>query len=264
MTLYTEKEIGSEFKLVSEGPVILGGDPMLADTSLTRSEIELDSFLIASQPVMLCEYLEFLNELAATDGIDAALARSPRQTADSGQYAERAADGGLRFPDVDAEGDVWHPRMPVFGISWHDADAYCQWYSRTRGRVVRLPTEQEWEKAARGVDGRLFPWGSRFDSSLCNIVGSRSSRPAPVTVDEFPTDVSVYGARGMAGNIREWTATPIDEGTGDQKRKTLVFRGGGWGSPTLQARICARGWSESFAVTAIRGFRLAADPRRMP
>ena len=107
-----------------------------------------------------------LNDLARTAGIEAAEERAPRRA--SAAHLVRDA-AGLTLPEVDADGDRWDARMPVCGISWHDAVAYCAWRSEREGTEYRLPAEAEWEKAARGVDGRWFPWGNRFDPSLCNM-----------------------------------------------------------------------------------------------
>src|SRR5262249_24652586 len=153
--------------------------------------------------------------------------RAPRPAALAPPYLVRRGDA-LELPDVDPEGDRWDARQPVFGVSWHDAVAYCRWRTERDGREHRLPDDAEWEKAARGVDGRWYPWGTRFAHSLCNIRGSRRERAAPVPVDEFPTDVSVYGVRGMGGNMRDWTATEVIEGEGAGVRVLRVLRGGAW------------------------------------
>ena len=97
--------------------------------------------------------------------------------------------------------------MPVTAISWHDADAYARWRAERDGLPYRLATVAEWRRAAGGVDGRPYPWGHRFDPSLANVRGSRPGVALIATVDEFPTDVSVYGVRSMGGNGLEWTAT---------------------------------------------------------
>ena len=67
--------------------------------------------------------------------------------------------------------------LPVFGVNWHDAVAYCHWRSEQEGRVYRLPTEAEWEKAARGADARFFPWGNRFDATFSKTRDSREPGP---------------------------------------------------------------------------------------
>src|SRR5262249_35486512 len=136
--------------------------------------------------------------------------------------------GGLKMPEVDEDGDRWDPRLAAFGMSWHDAVAYCRWRSQRDGVDYRLASGQGWGKAGRGVDGRCFPWGSQFDPSLCNMSQSRRERPAPVPVDEFPRDRSVYGVRGLAGNVRDWTGSEETEGTGDTRRVSRVNRGGNW------------------------------------
>lgn len=87
---------------------------------------------------------------------------------------------------------------PAANINWHDADKYC------RALNKRLPTEMEWEKAARGPDGNLFPWGNKFDKNKANTGFSRLSSTTPVGT--FPGDVSFYNVYDMAGNVSEWTS----------------------------------------------------------
>jgi formylglycine-generating enzyme required for sulfatase activity len=98
---------------------------------------------------------------------------------------------GERFPQE-------KERYPVVNVNWFEADAYCRWIGR------RLPTEAEWEKAARGPDGNLYPWGNRFDETLGNV--SLAGRGGAAPVGRFPGDRSVYGVYDLAGNVMEWTA----------------------------------------------------------
>ena len=107
----------------------------------------------------------------------------------------------------DDEGVPWLPDGPVFMVNWHGALVYAAWLAKQTGRAYRLPGELEYEKRARGVDARAFPWGDAFDPSRACMRLSHADgglRPAPVT--EFPADESPYGVRGLAGNIVEWCA----------------------------------------------------------
>ncbi|MFC2172703.1 SUMF1/EgtB/PvdO family nonheme iron enzyme [Acidobacteriota bacterium] len=237
--LYSDAEIGEGYVYVPAGPFIQGGDEETRGWCLPHAEPQIESFFISILPVALNEYLEFLNDVAKKD-IDEALKLSPRQHAEGGSFLEKTSDGRLRLPEMDADGDRWDPRFPAFLISWHDAQAYCTWRSEKDGREVRLPTESEWEKAARGVDGRWFPWGNRFDPSLCNMKLSKRGRTAPCTVDEDPTDVSIYGMRGMGGNVRDWTSTEEIEGEGEEARHSRVVRGGSWDSTSFLCRCASR------------------------
>lgn len=116
-------------------------------------------------------------------------------------------------------------RYPVTGMSWEDAQAFCQWSG------CRLPTEQEWEKAARGTDGRAFPWGNTWTpGKYCNSKEAGLGRPAPV--DHYPLGVSPYGIWDLCGNTWEWTAEK-------------VLRGGSWNWTVDYIQIVHRNWLQS-------------------
>jgi iron(II)-dependent oxidoreductase len=122
-----------------------------------------------------------------------------------------------------------HAEYPVVFASWRDASAYCRWHN------ARLPSIAEWEKAARGEDGRLFPWGASFDPAQANILGpdrhdEKNRAPKQIAtwaVDDprLAGDASPYGALGMAGNVSEWTSTPSPD-----EPDLMLVAGGSWDS----------------------------------
>jgi formylglycine-generating enzyme required for sulfatase activity len=137
-------------------------------------------------------------------------------------------------------------QQPVNGVSWHEADAYSRWLAETSSLPIRLPTEAEWEKAARGTDGRTYPWGNDWDASRANYCDKRCKAEAenddgyaytsPVGI--FAEGASPYGAVDMAGNVWEWTGDWYDSGyyatspernpIGPDGGSEHVLRGGAW------------------------------------
>jgi iron(II)-dependent oxidoreductase len=116
----------------------------------------------------------------------------------------------------------FHDNYPVVGVSWYEADLFCRWMGKG------LPTEMEWELAARGTDGRRYPWGNTFDSSRANL---DSGYPSPV--GSYPDGASPYGVLDMAGNVFEWTGTQLNG--------NYIVRGGGWSKYYFRGRVTDRG-----------------------
>jgi formylglycine-generating enzyme required for sulfatase activity len=125
--------------------------------------------------------------------------------------------------------------MPVFNVDWWDAYAYAKWAGK------RLPTEQEWEKAARGTKAFIYPWGNVFDNKRANLGGDYVEQPGPNSkgtvdgfvwwgpVDKFKQDISPLGVVGMAGNLSEWTAS-WEEVPAGSKPEHPIIRGGSFHS----------------------------------
>ena len=249
--------LGEDDRYVPAGWFISGGD-QVASAMMPRRRLWCSGFVMHRFPVTNTEYLAFLNDLLVWGKEDEALRWVPRERAGStGKPGEliygRDTDG--RFILVpDGDGDQWELGWPVLKIGWSGAMAYARWRSIKTGEAWRLPGEFEWEKAARGVDGRLFPWGDFLDPTFCCMQNSHPpERRLPAVVDSFPVDVSSYGVRGMGGNARDWCLDPwrsegrsvADGGMapppltdGDAERR--VCRGGAWWQRAEHARIAAR------------------------
>lgn len=248
--LRTEAEVGQGFVHVPSGPFVVGGDELNPAAGPRRVEIVAD-YAIAMFPVTVAQYLDFLNELARVSP-EAARGRVPRRH-DGGEPLWRLGPDGLyRLPDPDAGGSRWHPACPVTCVSWHDAQAYASWLGRRAGLPLRLPTSAEWEKAARGVDGRVYPWGSRFDPDYCTTAEASAAAPHPEPVGSFQMDRSPYGVRDMAGGVAEWCG-----GWFDAKRSQQPLRGLGFEATEFECRLTYVRGQRPDRVLPYAGFRLA-------
>jgi len=217
-------------------------DGELAVEPVRCARLWCDGFSMQVNPVTHGDYIEFLDDLVASGRRDEAEALQPRLQDDAALY-RLTADGTFDF-------DTSHPLArsycrrdaPVICVDWFGARAYARWSSERTGQSWDLPSELEWEKAARGVDGRIHPWGSRRDPTLTCLRTSHEDEPRPATIHDFPRDVSPYGIRHLAGNVREWCAdeysryglsrgprvSRIDTMSAEAERR--VVRGGSWGS----------------------------------
>ena len=252
--LLTDAEIGPDWVYVPGGQFQSGGDPGALEATPARM-VHVDGFLLRRRPLSLADYADFINALQPRDP-DQARARAPR--AASGVHHEGGSyfafvDGRWIVPEVDSDGDRWDARWPLLGVSWDDAMACAAWAAEERGEPVTVPTALQLEKAMRGVDGRIWPWGDRFDSTLAKIRSSRPGRPQPEPVGAFTTDVSIYGMADACGSIRELCGDP--DWRGDPSRRPV--KGASWNHLPDAARCASALGTSQWNVSAFMGFRLA-------
>ena len=153
---------------------------------------------------------------------------------------------------------------PVVGVSYQDAVAYCSWLGEQANEDYRLPTEAEWELAARGKDGRMYPWGNEFDPWRCNTKESGKGDTTPVG-NYSPGGDSVWGLTDMTGNVYEWTNTlfkgypydPHDSRENISANATIVIRGGAWYYSRKLARCASREHVQPDYTSPAVGFRIA-------
>jgi formylglycine-generating enzyme required for sulfatase activity/predicted MPP superfamily phosphohydrolase/energy-coupling factor transporter ATP-binding protein EcfA2 len=164
----------------------------------------------------------------------------------------------------------WHeskwnrPNFPVVGVSWYEAAAYAAWLSKTTGKTYNLPSEAQWEKAARGIDSREYPWGDKYNHTLCNSRECQLERTNPVGI--FPKGASPYGCLDMAGNVWEWCAdwyrsnyhkqSPKRNPKGPKSRSSRVLRGGCWIRGASDCRSASRDGGYPALRLGYVGFRL--------
>jgi serine/threonine protein kinase/formylglycine-generating enzyme required for sulfatase activity len=213
--LLEEHRVPEGFVYVPGGETIVFGGERTTFT-LDEQRVTVGHFLISRREVTVHEYREFLDELA-TEGSD------PRG------FVPRLNEATLLWPEPEP-GSPWGLGQPgeraIGAISLQDAAAYCIWLSEKFGVRYRLPTEIEWERAARGADGRRFPWGDRFLPTFCSMGYSRRDGGAAVEPPgRFLADVSPFGLLDMAGNVSEFCSTLDPEGIlGSGTSKILALR----------------------------------------
>lgn len=241
--------LGDDDVYVPPGWARIGGDARaIFPVSLRR--VWLDGYVIRRHPVTHRDYVRFLNDLVDRGLEDEALRHAPRQPASDDRsriftYA-RADDGRYEMGDV-------HPDSPVCLISWHSAHRYAVWYGDRTGRPWRLPSEWEYEKAARGADGRRLPWGDHMEAFRSRLAHSQPTPATPAPVTDPTDDISPYGVRWLAGNMRTWCldAWSVDGPEAESKvdihrprttgpQPLRVMRGAFWASPPESTSAASR------------------------
>lgn len=161
-----------------------------------------------------------------------------------------------------------HPQQPVVGVSWHEAQGYCDWLAATTEQSYRLPTEAEWERAARGgAEGALFPWGDASPQTLPNYEHRWQTGPEPVG----QSDPNAYGLFDICANVHEWCSDWYDPGyyasspelnpSGPESGQRRASRGGSWRHHIKVSRCSARSSIPPQFQYADYGFRVACYVR---
>jgi formylglycine-generating enzyme required for sulfatase activity/tRNA A-37 threonylcarbamoyl transferase component Bud32 len=254
-----EHELGPDDCYVPAGPFVSGADNAGFQSLPTRRSF-LPGFVMARHPVTHGDYLAWLGALVDTGRAEEAHRYAPRERGMAGSFY--ALDPQGRYQLVpDADGDLWDPRWPVFFVDAASAEAYAAWRSEQTGQPWTLPEELQHEKAARGADGRVYPWGHHFDPTFACVRDSHPGRPLPAPIDAYPVDCSVYGVRGLAGNVRAWCQEPYAPPGGEIVHSQRVLRGGCFFFPARGAHGAARMGLDAHRSGDTVGIRLV---RRFP
>jgi len=254
-----------ELVTIPEGSFLMGDDE--DKIANPRHEVFLPAYQIGEYSVTNAEFREFV---------------------DAGGYRKKRwwTAAGWRFKKADkrSEPRYWDdtrynkPNQPVVGVSWYEALAYCRWRGAKEKQPYRLPTEAEWEKAARGTDGREYPWREKFDPSRLNSSEGDQIVESTTPVGVYPAGVSPNQCWDMAGNVWEWTGSlwgkdwekpkyryPYDPADGRENLDASdgvlrVLRGGSWDSGRSSARCSYRDWVLPNFSSDDYGFRVVVSP----
>jgi len=240
---------------VPPGWFIAGGDP-LAPGAVPRRRLWCDGFVIKRFHVSCREVADHLEALVAAGRLDAVRRCGPREW--HGQGVGGAPfwvpdEGGRVVVGPDPDGDAWADDWPVMMVDYDAVLAFVRWRAEVEGRPWRLPSEWEWEKAARGVDGRFYPWGDHLEPTWCAMRDSPTV--SPPGRDAYPVDTSPYGVRFLGGGAADWCLEGRDAPPPATDRVVVppvdpslphhVGRGGSWSASTATCRAAARGFASS-------------------
>lgn len=239
--LSTTKPFEPEMILIPAGEFLMGSDPEKDEHAdvheMPQHPLYLPDYYIAKTPVTNAQYRAFVQAI------------------------------GQSGPPPEAKGD--HPVVNVF---WREAVDFCRWLSEVTGRMYRLPSEAEWEKAARGPDGYIYPWGNEWDASRCNT--EEDGKGCTTRVGAYPQGISPYGCLDMAGNVWEWTRSlwrrytkgplfryPYNPSDGRENLEAgssgyRVLRGGAFFDGSMLARCAYRSWVPPDERIRDNGFRV--------
>lgn len=232
----------------------------MGEDSYPQHSVTVSAFSMEVTEVSYAQFMAFMNALgpgAHRNGCGGFACMETRNESET---------SNIQFDSVNYSVPVVINDYPVANVTWYGAKSYCEAVGR------RLPTEAEWERAARGDDGRIFPWVGGWDSTLASTKRPASGEPGTVPVLAFPSGASPYGVLNMAGNVAEWVSdwydprfygrpeATITDPTGPAAGTEKVVRGGSWDAVPFFARTVHRqSWDPSAAPTAWIGFRCVED-----
>lgn len=220
---------------IPAGPFIYGEDK-------NQKTLELPSYKISRYPVTNQQFQAFI---------------------DAGGYDD--PEWWQDFPQQKPKKPSWQQsNRPRETVNWLEAMAFSRWLSAQLGYTVTLPTEQQWEKAARGVDGRIYPWGDKYHSGFANCNETRDKSGSlrldqTTAVGLFPQGDSPFGIADLAGNVWEWCRDAYHESADPGIDARRVLRGGSWSSEPDLLRSVSRHWYYADSRLTDIGFRLAQD-----
>jgi formylglycine-generating enzyme required for sulfatase activity len=227
---------------ISAGAVVLEDASRMEPPGTKGGEYHVPIFAIAQYPITNAQYNVFVDD---TNGYKAS---------NWWEYSNEAKDWHKRDPQPEKSSSKGK-NMPRTNVCWYEAMAFCLWLSRKTGQNITLPSEQQWQRAAQGDDGRLYPWGNLFDNDKCNTWDSRIEEATDVT--QFPMGESPFGVMDMSGNVWEWCLNEWKSGQtvllGHTRR---VVRGGSWANDSQLARITVRFSNYPALRNYDRGFRI--------
>jgi formylglycine-generating enzyme required for sulfatase activity len=224
-------------------------DPDARPGEKPQHEVSLDAFWIDRTEVTNAQYARFLNALGGHQG--------ECEGQDCIEIQSRTSQSHIRLQGGQYVVEGGYEEHPMIEVSWYGAHAYCEWAGG------RFPTEAEWEKAARGTDGRIYPWGNQdADRNRANyglFVGDTSQ------VGNYPAGASRYGALDMAGNVWEWVSdwesstyynvSPYENPQGPETGSYKLMRGGSWTSGWEYIRAASHGYLDPVVCQHDVGFR---------
>lgn len=215
----------------------------------------LPQYFIMKTPVTRCDYARFINDTNHP-------APQINQATWDAQRLKHAYTSTIKFQWRAGEQNKQDRcQHPVVLVSHKDANAYAHWLSIKSGSTWRLPDEFEWEKAARGLSGNLFPWGSQYDAAKLNSHDRGPFDTLPV--GSFVSGASPFGLLDAAGQVFEWTATTRAKGknsSNDESTQRFVVKGGSWDDKGCGVcRSAARHFRDENLKHILVGFRLVTD-----
>ena len=238
--------------------VAIPGGEFLMGEGQEQHELFLTDYQLGKYPLTNAEYERFI---------------------EAGGYQDKSLWTDAGWQEINQKKNqpsYWHdarfnkPNQPTIGLSWYECVAYCRWLSTETGQFYRLPTEAEWEKGARGVDGRMYPWGNEFEALRLNAREGDQKVCATTPVGIYPTGVSPFGLFDCAGNVWEWCATrwkkafPYNADQDEWQANYLegknlrALRSGSWNYKADVARCGHRFKFQPYGWTERGGCRLAS------
>jgi formylglycine-generating enzyme required for sulfatase activity len=257
-----------ELTLIPAGEFLMGSEDAEEDERPAH-RVQIEDFFMCVQPVTNAEYARFVHE---TSHRAPAIYEIPLVVKVGGLERERAfRQTGAAYVWEDSQPPAGRADHPVTLVRYEDAVAYCGWLAATTGKPFRLPTEAEWEKAARGgAESKRYPWGDRLDRTLANFLVDPALKPTQGTTPCRSYPPNAFGLFDMAGNVWEWVHDwydPLYYGTAGARNPTgpplghlRLMRGGSWLVADVRMLSCSHRHkvppdTYSYAV----GFRVACS-----